>query len=200
MSRTQKSKRVVAPAVALSAALAASFAFAPGSAAVATQEGDSMMEKPGPEHNRLTAMAGTWDRTVKFRMDPAGEFMESRSTETIKSVCGGFFIQSETDGQAMGMTWEGHTTLGYDTHKKKYVGTMMDNFGPYMLVMEGDYDAKTKTLTLWSQMFEPMSKKDVKLKLTIEEKSADETVSKMYMPGRDGKEFTIMEATAKRRK
>jgi len=200
MSKTRRTKRVVAPVVALSAALAASFAFAPSATTAVAQDGEMAMEKPGPEHKHLAALAGTWDQTIKFKMDPAGEWQESKNVETIKVVCGGFFVAAETNGQMMGAPFEGRNLMGYDNHKKKFTAMWIDSFGSYMTLMEGTYDEKTKTLTMTGDMLEPMSGKYMKVRMTTEDKSADEHVAKMYMPGPDGKEFVMMEITSKRRK
>ena len=45
------------------------------------------------------------------------------------------------------MAFEGRGQFGYDPAKKKYVGTWIDSMSPTLRVLEGTYDAKTKTLT-----------------------------------------------------
>jgi hypothetical protein len=190
---------LAAVAVTIGAFVASNFVSAVA-AAPSRQDGEFPMEKPGPEHKRLAAFAGTWDQVSKWRMDPAAEFEESKGVETIKVVCGGFWILTESVGTMMGMPMEGRMQLGYDFHKKKYVGSWIDNFGSYLTTMEGSYDAKTKTLTMTSDMFDPSTGSTMKVKLTTEDISADETLFKMHFPTPDGKEFVAFEIRSKRRK
>jgi hypothetical protein len=200
MSHRTKTLKTIA-ALAAAALIGGAATQAPALfAALAKQEGEMPMEKPGPEHKRLTELAGTWDYVSKLRMDPSAPWTESKGTEVIESACGGFWIVTKNNGDMMGMPMEGRQQLGYDTNKKKYVGTWIDNFGSYMTTMEGDWDEKTKTLTLHSDMFDPMSGSTVKTKMTTEHVSKDHTIFRMTFPSPDGKDFVGMEVDSKRRK
>ena len=117
-------------AVALAAVMAA--------AAVQAQE----PPKPGPEHEVLKKMEGTWDATMKF----GG--MESKGTSTYKMDLGGLWLVSTFEGDFGGMKFSGRGLDSYDTAKKKYVGVWVDSMSTSPMMMEGDYDAAKKTLTM----------------------------------------------------
>jgi hypothetical protein len=51
----------------------------------------------------------------------------------------------------------GRSCTGYDPTKKKFVGTWISNMDSHLTVMEGDFNAETKTLTMSYQAPDPMS-------------------------------------------
>lgn len=187
-------------AVSAATALAAAASLERANAAALQDDGGFPMEKLLPEHKLIASWAGTWDVTSKWRMDPAAAWDESKGVETVEIACGGFWAVSKFSGTMMGQPMEGRSQTGYDSHKKKFVGTWIDNFGSYLTTMEGTYDEKTKTLVMLSDMFDPMTGATMKVKLTTQDVSADERVMRMHFPTPDGKEFVGMEMTSKRRK
>lgn len=188
--------RTFAPVLAV---VLASFASAP----LRAQEGatDMAMPAPGPEHEILKQRAGTWTFVNKMYMAPGQPPSESTGTETVTMGCGGFWQFSRIESTMMGMPFDGRGSLGYDQIKKKYVGTWVDNFGSWLTLMEGDYDAKTKTLTMLSDMLD-MSGKVQKTKMVTEHKDADHITFKMIMigAGEGGKDHLTMEIAYTRKK
>ena len=71
--------------------------------------------KPGPEHERLKKMEGTWEASIKT---PGGE---SKGTATYKMDLGGFWLLSNFKADFGGQPFEGRGADGYDPMKKKYV-------------------------------------------------------------------------------
>ncbi len=49
------------------------------------------------------------------------------------------------------MDFHGQGQTGYDPAKKKYIGTWVDSMSPTIMMMEGDFDPRTKTLTMYSK-------------------------------------------------
>ncbi len=180
-------------------ALAAGIALHAAVAAV-QDDGGFPMPKPGPEHAMLAKWAGTWDQSSKMRMSPDAPWEESKGTETNRMGCGGFWLFSDSETTMMGQPMNGHMQLGFDQFKNKFVGTWVDSFGSYLTVMEGTWDEKTKTLTMHSDMLDPMSGKTIKVRMTTEHPAPGQSVFKMFMPGPDGKEFVSMEVGSKLRK
>ncbi len=143
--------------------------------------------KPGAEHARLKEMEGKWDCV----MDMEGQ--KSKCSATYKSICGGMWIQSDFEGDLGGIKFQGHGLDGYDLAKKKYVGIWVDSMASSTITMEGDYDAKAKTLTMVGEGPGPDGKPQ-KVRNTTHYKDKDNFTFKMYMVGIDGKEqlaFTI---------
>ena len=158
------------------------------------------LAQPGKPHEELVKRVGKWDTKYKMRMSPDAPWMEFSGTMEVKPLLGGRYVMEESSFDMMGMPMEGRQQLGYDTNKKKYVSTWIDNFGSYMTTMEGDWDEKTKTLTLHSDMFDPMSGSTVKTKMTTDHVSKDHMIFRMTFPSPDGKDFVGMEVDSKRRK
>ncbi|HSQ58535.1 MAG TPA: DUF1579 domain-containing protein [Gemmata sp.] len=98
--------------------------------------------KPGPEHEVLKKLVGTWEATMKF----AG--MESKGTMTYKLDLGGLWLTSAFEGDFGGMKFSGRGMDSYDAAKKKYVGVWVDSMSTSPMLMEGTYDKDKKQMTL----------------------------------------------------
>src|SRR5262245_66387294 len=90
-------------------------------------EQKAMMDKmakaatPGAPHAMLAKMAGDWNCSVKYQMDPSQPAQESQSTATITGLMEGRYIQEVDSGQMMGMPFNGMGLYGYDNVSGKYV-------------------------------------------------------------------------------
>jgi Protein of unknown function (DUF1579) len=103
--------------------------------------------KAGAEHKILAADEGTWDATVKSFAPGVAEPVVSKGTEVNEMTPGGIWLLRKFDGVAAGTKFQGRGQFSYNPAKKKYVGTWIDSLGPDIGMLEGAYDAKTKTLT-----------------------------------------------------
>ena len=70
---------------------------------------------PGPEHEHLKKLEGTWNAKIKM-----GD-TESPATATYKMECGGLWLTSDFCGEFDGQKFQGRGVDGYDPEKKKYV-------------------------------------------------------------------------------
>jgi hypothetical protein len=141
---------------------------------------------PGPEHAVLKEMVGTWDTTMK--MPGVGE---SKGTCVYKMELGGLWLVSHFEGEIGGQKFSGRGMDSYDAGKKKYVGLWVDSMSTTPMVMEGGYDARTKTLTM-SGDGPGMDGKQTKFKAVSKMPDPDTIDFAMFMG--DGKEpaFTIV--------
>src|SRR5262245_39400535 len=98
--------------------------------------------KPGPEHEKLKELEGTWDAV----MEMGGQ--KSKATATYKSICGGMWLASDFEGDLEGVKFQGHGLDGYDRTKNKYVGVWVDSLTSTPLNFEGDYDPKAKLVVM----------------------------------------------------
>ena len=98
--------------------------------------------KPGPEHEMLKKLEGTWEATMK------GMGMESKGTMTYKMELGGLWLTSNFEGEFGGMKFQGKGLDTYDAGKKKFIGVWADSMMTVPLVMEGTYDKDKKAMTL----------------------------------------------------
>ena len=153
-----------------------------GKAAAQPSEADMMammmeLAKPGENHKLMARGVGSWTYKVKMWMSPDTNAppMESSGTATIKQIMGGRYFTGEhngkmqmpgTDGKMMDMDFKGMSTEGYDNVKKKFVATWLDNMGTGIMMLEGTYDAATKTFTYQGDA-EPMPGMKIKVREVI---------------------------------
>jgi hypothetical protein len=155
--------------------------------------GQPPMPKPGPEHEALKEMEGTWDATVAF----GGQ--ESKGTMVYKMGLGGFWLLSDFQADLGGEKFHGKGMDGYDPAKKKYVSVWADSMSPKIMASEGTFDKDKGLLTMFSEGAGPDGK-PTKLKMVTEMKDKDNMVFTMYDAGKEGKEAVMMTITYKRKK
>ena len=165
--------------VRLFAALAAAALAAP---AVTAQE----PPKPGPEHEILKKLVGTWDLTMK-----AGG-MESKGTVDYKMELGGLWLVGSMECDFGGMKFTGRGMDTYSAEKKKYVSVWFDSMSTFPMVMEGTYDKEKKTLTMAGDGPGPDGKGTAKWK-SVSTMPDDDTVNfSMYVGDAKEQMFTIV--------
>lgn len=182
---------------------AASIAAVLGFASTATAQQGEGPPKPTEEHKILAADAGTWDAVIKTYMGgPDAEPMTSKGTETNTVLTGGLWVCSEFKGEFGGMPFEGRGQFGYDTLKKKYVGTWIDSMTPSISVLEGNYDAKTRTMTYEGDGVDAASKAKFHQKMVTTTKDDGTRVFTLYMTmaATGDKEVKFMEITYTKKK
>ncbi len=138
------------PLLALAALLApGSGAFEPEPAASA----DQSPFVPGPEHELLRGLVGTWDAVLIAR-DPSGA--EQRTTGTRTTVeHAGFHTVDSFQGTFLGVPLIGHGMNGYCTVRAQYFTFWTDSMTSSPLTLFGSYDAATRTLALSGECFGP---------------------------------------------
>jgi hypothetical protein len=150
------------------------------------------MPKPGPEHDLLKKLDGTWDVTMKM-----GD-QESKGTCTYKPGPGGMWMLSDFQGEMAGSKFEGHGVDGYDAGGKEYVSVWVDSMSQKPMTMRGNWDADKKTMTMTGEG-PGMDGKPVKYKSVTEWKDDDTMVFTMNQE-QDGKDVPMFTITYKRRK
>jgi Protein of unknown function (DUF1579) len=148
--------------------------------------------KPGPEHEHLKQVEGTWEATVKF-----GE-QESKGTMTYEMDLGGLWLTSKFEGEFGGQKFQGRGFDTYDAGKKKYVGVWIDSMSTKPMIMEGTYDKEAKTLTMTGEG-PGMDGKPTKHKSVLEIKDKDTMVFTMSMPDKEGKDQVMLTINYKRK-
>jgi hypothetical protein len=132
---------------------------------------------------------------------PDSEPTVSQGVEVVKLMPGGLWLKSEFDGKFGDQEFHGCGQSGYDTRKGKYVGTWVDTLTTEIMMMEGDYDAASRTLTMYAKGTEPSGKTyDSKMtsKYDPDENTRVFTMS-MKSDETKGEYVRVMEITYKRR-
>jgi hypothetical protein len=182
------------------AAFTSSCASSRGTASAPSEEMTKAMEAnwtaymtPGSPHQTLNDRVGRWSLVVKQFTPGVAEPMTSNATSEVKWILDGRFLQDMTSGSAMGMTFNGIGTLGYDNMKQKYVSTWADNMGTGVMTSEGTYDAATKTWSYTTRMPDFFEGKYVDARSTERMIDRDHWVMQCFAPGPDGGEYLCME-------
>lgn len=103
---------------------------------------------PQKEHEMLKMDEGTWDAQITMLVGKNEQETQYHAKE-VNTMIVTLWSIGKLQGNIAGMEYEGFATLGYDTMQKKYVGTWIDSITAVITSMEGSYDEKTKTLTLF---------------------------------------------------
>ena len=159
-------------------------------------------QKPLPEHAILAQEAGTWDATIKtFAGGPGSEPAVSQGKETNEVLAGGLWVLSRFEGSFGGVPFEGRGQYGYDPVKKKYVGTWIDSMSTILSVLEGEYDAKSKTMTYIGDGYDPALKAKFTQKMVTTTKDDGTRVFTLFMKFESQKdEVKFMEIAYTKRK
>lgn len=158
--------------------------------------------KPLPEHAVLAADAGTWDATIKTYMaGPDAEPSVSKGSEVNEVLPGGLWVFSKFEGDFGGVKFLGRGQYGYDPVKKKYVGTWIDSMSTFLSVLEGEYDAKSKTMTYVGDGYDPERKSNFTQKMATTTKGDGSRVFTLSMKyAGQPAEAKFMEITYEKRK
>ena len=100
------------------------------------------------EHEWLKQLIGEWTFETEANMGPDKPCEKFAGTESVRSL-GDVWILGEGGGDTPGGGKASNLiTLGYDTQKKRFVGTWIGSMMNYMWVYEGSLDSTGKILTL----------------------------------------------------
>jgi hypothetical protein len=149
---------------------------------------------PGAPHQAMAATVGTYEVKAKSWDAPGKPPREEMGTATRTMALDGRVLVEEFKGTMMGMPFTGHGMRGYDNVTGKYWSTWTDSMSTGIMVSEGTCDAK-ETCSFTGSWNDPIKKGPVKARMTSRWASPTSEVFEMYGPGRDGKEFKMMELT-----
>ena len=153
---------------------------------------------PGPQHQALVGMAGTWDFAGKFWMGgPDKPPMEATGTAERSMIHGGRVLVENVRSSMFGQAFEGHGMTGYDNVTGKYWTTWTDSMSTGVMVGTGTCDA-SGTCTFTNEYADPMTGKMKTSRSTLRHEGNRE-VMEGFDTGPDGKEYKSMELTFTKR-
>ena len=161
-----------------------------------------MNAEPQKEHRWLEALVGDWtfetEPSVVPGQDEPASFAGSESVRPL----GGLWIVGHGQGEMPG-GGAAHTmiTLGFDSDRKRFVGTFVGSMMTHMWVYEGELDGSGTVLTLntTGPAFDG-SGRTSKYQDVVTVKDADHRMLTSRMQGEDGKWTEFMTAHYRRRK
>jgi hypothetical protein len=152
---------------------------------------------PGPQHEKLKAMEGTWDAVTKAWMGP-GEPTTSKGVMKNEMALGGRLLESKYKGEWQGQPFDGYGLTGYDLKAGKLKSFWTDTMSTSWMVMDGDVSADGKEMTSNGTM-DGMDGKPMAVRTVTKIEGPDKHVYTMY-GSIAGKEMPVMEITYTRKK
>lgn len=104
-----------------------------------------MQAEPQAEHRWLEQLVGEWKSEMEGSAGPDQPPVTHTGTETVRSLSVWVLCEATMPGDVAMRTV---MTLGYDSAKKKFVGTFVGSMMTHLWVYEGELDAAGKVLTL----------------------------------------------------
>jgi len=154
------------------------------------------MKKPGEHHEHLRMMTGTWNVKSKTHTFP-GQIIEMNGVEVAKMQPGGFWLITDFSSKFMGTPFNRHAVIGYEVHRKKYIGTWTDSFGSTLITTTGTCSKNGKVTTMIGKGYDPAQKREITYKQVYEIKDANNRAYHVY-DVRGKNELLILEAVYKR--
>ena len=170
----------------------------------AQPEMDEMMEAmmkagtPNEHHRALDVMAGDWTTEAWFAMAPGAPRDEHEGTAHNEWLMGGRYLGTSYEGKFGGMPFEGHGVMGYDNINGNYFTGWIDSMSTGLLLDKGQMSADGKTLTMGSEMKDPMGNM-VKTRSVTRIESKDRHVMEFWHAGPDGEFAKVGEIAFTRR-
>ena len=149
---------------------------------------------PGPQHQELAASVGKYSIKSKSWSEANGPAMEDSGTATRSMALDGRVLVEDVTCTMMGAPMTGHGMTGYDNVSGKYWSTWTDSMSTGLMVSKGKCDAKN-VCTFSGTWNDPIKKGPVTARMTTRWTSPTTEIFEMYGPGKDGKEFKMMELT-----
>lgn len=155
---------------------------------------------PGYEQKQLAMDNGQWDEASTVWMEPGAPPSQYKMVAVNSMILGGRYQQSVHRGSFEGQPFEGISTVGFDNVKKTYISTWIDNMGTGIMIMEGTYDAKTKSINFKGKQVDPVSGKELEMREIFTLVDDNTRKMEMFQKPLVGKEFKTMEIIMTRKK
>lgn len=95
---------------------------------------------PGPQHEKLQKLEGSWHLVMHHQMEPGGEAATAECDGTYEPMLGGRFLLWKQKGVMFEMPMEARMILGYDNLEQKYTSLWMDSWSTGMYFASGTAD------------------------------------------------------------
>ena len=153
---------------------------------------------PGPIHERLAELAGSWDVSTRFVMGDKEQ--QGKAKCEAKMILGGRFLQQDYTSRIQGQPFLVLQLWGYDNAKKKSIEIMMDTMGTGVLHNEGTVSDDGKVITNTGERRDPATGKPYKLRTVATLIDRDNFVIEWYGTEEGGQEKKTVTLTHKRTK
>ena len=146
-------------------------------------------ENPATEqHLMLAESVGLWDVECTYFHAPGEDPMVIQATEEVKQL-GPYWVVTDFRADMGGMPFQGMATMGYLTHKSKWIGTWIDTLAPVHYYFEGDL--KDGILEMSGKCFHPLVQAECMYRSTEERISAGKRKFEMFTEMAPGTEVKM---------
>lgn len=149
---------------------------------------------PGPPHQELAKLEGSWITRSRSWVEPGKPPVESTGTCEQKLLLDGHYLQQVYTGDMMGKPFTGISILGYDNHTKKYQSIWIDSMSTGVYFFEGTASKDGRTITQESRYDDPVRGPSVWRTVT-RIKDDDSQEFEMFLTPKGKKEEKMMEMT-----
>ncbi|GAB4316578.1 MAG: hypothetical protein Kow0074_04590 [Candidatus Zixiibacteriota bacterium] len=163
-----------------------------------------MMElaQPGPEHDILQSMVGTWEETITMWPQPGADSIVTTATSTTESILGGRFLLTRSTGSLFGQPLERYVMMGYDRRHDVVTLVAADNSGTYWVTASGPLIKETRTMDLYGEDVDPIfgftQKYDMNITLRNDNEIHTEIIFKNPEMTGGAPEFKMIDVVSKR--
>jgi hypothetical protein len=163
-----------------------------------TQDDGVKPDAPGPAHQRLAELAGSWDVSTRYVIGDKEH--EGKATCEAKMILGGRFLQQDYASRFQGAPFQVLQLWGYDNARKKSIEIMMDTMGTGALHNEGTVSDDGKVITNLGETRDPATGKPYKLRTVATIVDRDNFVIEWFGTEDGKKEAKTVTLTHKRKK
>jgi hypothetical protein len=154
------------------------------------QEQAAKADLPGPIHQRLGELAGTWDVTVRYKLGEKQQ--EGKAICEAKCILDNRFLQQDYSSRFQGRPFHVLQLLGYDNARKKTIEIMLDNLGTGVLHNEGSISDDGKVITNRGESRDPTTGMPYKLRTVTTIVDHDHFTLEWFRTDQDGKEEPVV--------
>ena len=159
--------------------------------------------QPGPEHERLAALAGVWDVEMKIWPQPDAEPIVAAGRMQSEMILGGRFLRQQVAIESGPFAGEALSFLGFDRRSSEFTVVGMDTSGTYWVTAKGPVGDDSARLVLSGTDFDAIFGADQVYDFVWTFVDADtvvtEVVFKDPMHTYGHSEFRMVQNTARRR-
>lgn len=151
---------------------------------------------PGPAHEKLKPLVGSWKMEGKFRMRPGGEWTKFGATAEVKPLYDGRFFEERITGEVsdqMPKPFQGLRLIGYDNFRQKYDAVWIENYRTSIIVSEGMANDAGDVITLTGTYGDPATGKTRPLKWVLTIADENEHTYQEYDTANSGAEYVAIE-------
>jgi hypothetical protein len=155
---------------------------------------------PGPEHQRLASLEGSWAVTGRFWTEPGSLPITAVHSASLRMDLGGRYLIEELEGALWGEEFRGLGITAFDNVAEEYVTTWIDNMSTGILILRGTYDRDSDAVVMRGEYTDPVTQQTRSLR-SVERITPDGArVYEHWELAADGTEYKVMELTYRRKR